>query len=170
MTRVSEKCIACYPAVENGLQTQCTQACIGKIRLQGFITTPDTAREDNPLDYIIHVAKIAKPLYAQFGLEPNVYYIPPVHVPPAFLKQMFGAHVPEAIATYRRAADDPKLLGALLLFGSTPRIIHRYKVENGLAIGYDEQGDEVSRVPLKEPIYVRPLYDERFGTYRSNIT
>jgi nitrate reductase beta subunit len=78
--------------------------------------------------------------------------------------------VPEAIATYRRAADDQKLLGALLLFGSTPRIIHRYKVENGLAIGYDEQGDEVSRVPLKEPIYVRPLYDERYGTYRSNIT
>ena len=45
VTRVSEKCIACYPAVENGFQTQCTQACIGKIRLQGFITTPDTARE-----------------------------------------------------------------------------------------------------------------------------
>jgi nitrate reductase / nitrite oxidoreductase, beta subunit len=103
-------------------------------------------------------------------LEPNVYYVPPVHVPPAFLKQMFGAHVREAIATYRRASDDPKLLGALLLFGSTPRIIHRYKVENGFAIGYDEQDDEVSRVPLKEPIYVRPVYDEKFGTYRSNIT
>jgi len=43
-------------------------------------------------------------------------------------------------------------------------------VENGFAIGYDEQGDEVSRVPLKEPIYVRPVYDEKFGTYRSNIT
>jgi nitrate reductase beta subunit len=52
---------------------------------------------------------------------------------------MFGPNVREAIATYRRASDDPKLLGALLLFGSTPRIIHRYKVENGLAIGYDER-------------------------------
>jgi nitrate reductase beta subunit len=170
VTRVSEKCIGCYPAVENGFQTQCTQACIGKIRLQGFITTPQTAREDNPLDYIIHVAKIAKPLYAQFGLEPNVYYIPPVHVPPVFLKQMFGAGVPGAIAAYRRAPDDPKLLGALLLFGSTPRIIHHYKVQNGQAIGYGEEGDEVARVPLKEPVYIRAAYDEKFGTYRSNIT
>ncbi len=85
----------------------------------------------------MHIAKVAKPLYPQFGLEPNVYYIPPVHVPPAFLKQMFGARVPEAIATYRPASEDPKLLGALLLFGSTPRIIHHYEVENGLAIGYD---------------------------------
>lgn len=170
VTRVSEKCIGCYPAVENGFQTQCTQACIGKIRLQGFITTPDKAREDNPLDYLVHIAKIGKPLYPQFGLEPNVYYIPPVHVPVPFLTQMFGHGVPEAMAAYRKAKDDEKLLGVLLLFGSTPRIIHRFKVEGGFAYGYDDQGDEVSRVPLKEPIFVRSAFDDRFGTYRSNIT
>jgi nitrate reductase beta subunit len=170
MTRVSEKCIGCYPAVENGRQTQCTVTCIGKIRLQGFITTPETAREDNPLDYLIHVAKVAKPIYPQFGLEPNVYYIPPVHVPAAFLAQMFGYGVPGAIATYRRAADDPKLLGALLLFGATPEIIHRYRVEADQAIGIDEGGSEIVRVPLKEPIHVRAAYDERLKTYRSNIT
>ena len=85
MTRVSEKCIGCYPTVENGRQTQCTITCIGKIRLQGFTSAPDKAREDNPLDYLVHVTKIAKPLYPQFDLEPNVYYIPPVHVPPAYL-------------------------------------------------------------------------------------
>ncbi|MDE2088649.1 MAG: dehydrogenase, partial [Gammaproteobacteria bacterium] len=122
MTRASEKCIGCYPAVENGRQTQCTITCIGKIRLQGFVATPDHAREDNPLDYIVHVAKIAKPLYPQFGLEPNVYYVPPVHVPEKFLEQMFGHGVPQAIATYRKASEDKKLLGALLLFGATPYI------------------------------------------------
>ncbi len=170
MTRVSEKCIGCYPAVENGRQTQCTITCIGKIRMQGFITTPEQARADNPLDYLIHVAKVAKPLYPQFGLEANVYYIPPMHVPAPFLSQMFGHGVPEAIATYRKAKDDKKLLGALLLFGATPDIIHHYKVEGNHTIGYDESGAELVRVPLREPILVRAAYDERHEVYRSNTT
>ncbi|MBI5783092.1 MAG: dehydrogenase [Gammaproteobacteria bacterium] len=170
MTRVSEKCIGCYPAVENGRQTQCTITCIGKIRMQGFVSPPDKARADNPLDYIVHVTKIGKPLYPQFGLEPNVYYIPPVHVPPAFLGQMFGSGVSEATATYRKASEDKKLLGALLLFGATPEIIHHYKVEGNTTIGFDEKGAEIVRVPLKEPIQVRVAYDERYQTYRSNTT
>ncbi len=170
MTRVSEKCIGCYPAVENGRQTQCTITCIGKIRMQGFITTPEQARADNPLDYLIHVAKVAKPLYPQFGLEANVYYIPPMHVPVPFLAQMFGHGVPEAIATYRKAKDDKKLLGALLLFGATPDIIHHYKVEGNHTIGYAESGAELVRVPLREPIRVRAAYDERHEAYRSNTT
>lgn len=170
MTRVSEKCIGCYPAVENGRQTQCTITCIGKIRLQGFIGTPDTARADNPIDYIVHVAKLAKPLYPQFGLEPNVYYIPPVHVPVPFLAQMFGHGVPEAIATYRKAAEDKNLLAALLLFGSTPEIIHRFKVEGDTALGFDASGNEIARVPMKEPIHVRAAYDERHQAWRTNVT
>jgi nitrate reductase beta subunit len=170
VTRVSEKCIGCYPAVENNRQSQCTITCIGKIRLNGFITTPDKAREDNPMDYLIHIAKIAKPLYPQFGLEPNVYYIPPIHVPPKFLTQMFGHGVEEAIATYRRAKEDKQLLAVLLLFGSTPEIIHTYKVEDRSAVGYDEKGIELVRVPLREPIHVRVLYDDQRQTYRSNMT
>jgi nitrate reductase beta subunit len=169
-TRVTEKCIGCYPAVEGGRQTQCTITCIGKIRMQGYLAPPDKAREDNPLDYIVHVARIGKPLYPQFGLEPNVYYIPPVHVPPAYLQQMFGWGVPEAIATYRKASEDPKLLGALLLFGATPQILHHYKVENGFTIGFGEDGAEIVRVPMVEPTHVRMLYDDKFQTHRTNIT
>jgi nitrate reductase beta subunit len=170
MTRVSEKCIGCYPAVENGRQTQCTITCIGKIRLQGFITTPEQASADRPLDYLVHIAQVAKPLYPQFGLEPNVYYIPPVHVPPVFLGQMFGYGVEEALATYRQAQDDKKLLGALLLFGATPHIIHRYKVVGDWSVGYDEKGGELVRVPLREPIHVRVNYDSHRQVYRTNIT
>jgi nitrate reductase beta subunit len=170
VTRVSEKCIGCYPAIEQGRQTQCTITCIGKIRLVGFVGTPKTVREDNPVDYIVHVAKIAKPLYPQFGLEPNTYYIPPVHVPPKYLQQMFGAGVGDAIARYRKAADDEKLLGALLLFGSTPMIVHHYRVEGGTTIGFDEHGAELVRVPLKEAIHVRPAFDEKHQAYRTNIT
>jgi len=170
MTRVSEKCIGCYPAVEGGRQTQCTITCIGKIRLQGFVSPHDRVREDNPLDYIVHVAKVAQPLYPQFGLEPNVYYIPPVHVPPQFLTQMFGWGVEQAIATYRAASQDRKLLGALLLFGATPRIIHQFRVEATTSIGYDEKGIEIVRVPLKEPIFMRVAFDDKYQTCRSNMT
>ncbi len=170
ITRVSEKCIGCYPAIENNRQTQCTITCIGKIRLQGFINPPDQAREDNPIDYLVHIAQVAKPLYPQFGLEPNVYYIPPVHVPPVFLRQMFGHGVPEAIATYRTAAENLPLLGALLLFGATPDIIHHYRAVGPEVIGYDEHNGEMVRVPLTEPTHVRAVYDAQFDTFRTNIT
>jgi nitrate reductase / nitrite oxidoreductase, beta subunit len=170
ITRVSEKCIGCYPAVEGGRQSQCTVTCIGKIRLTGFIGTPDTADEHNPMDYVVHVAKVALPLYPQFGLEPNTYYIPPIHVPPAYLYQMFGHGVPKAIEAYERAKDDRRLLGALMLFGATPEILHRFRVTGDTAIGYDEKGGEVVRVPLVEPVHVRAFFDEGRKVYRHNIT
>ncbi len=170
MTRISEKCIGCYPAVEGGRQTQCTITCIGKIRLQGFVSRHDEVREDNPIDYIVHVTKVARPLYPQLGLEPNVYYIPPVHVPSRFLRQMFGWGTEEAVATYRAASQDRKLLGALLLFGATPQIIHRFRVDGDKSIGYDEKGAEIVRVPLKEPIFMRVAFDEKYQTFRSNMT
>ncbi len=170
VTRVSEKCIGCYPAVEQGRQTQCTIACIGKIRLQGFLGKHEAPDEDNPLDYLVFVRKLALPLYPQFGLEPNTYYIPPVHVPVEFLRQMFGWGVDEAIALYRRIKDDKKLLGALTLFGSTPQIIHYFRVDGDHAIGYDAAQREIVRVPLREPVVVREAYDAPYEAYRTNIT
>jgi nitrate reductase beta subunit len=170
MTRVSEKCIGCYPALENGRQTQCTITCIGKIRLQGYITTPEQAREDNPLDYLVHVVRIAKPLYPQFGLEGNVYYIPPIHVPLPYLRQMFGWGVEKSVTTYRGAGGDRKLLGALLLFGATPEITHHFRIEGDAVYGYDEKGGEIVRVPLREPIHVRAARDEKYDCYRTNTT
>jgi nitrate reductase beta subunit len=169
-TRVSEKCIGCYPAVEGGRQTQCTTGCIGKIRLQGFLNQPDQVNPDNPLDYIVFVKRLALPLYPQFGLEPNTYYIPPVHVPPAYLRQMFGWGVDAAIATYGKAREDKKLLGALLLFGATPEISHYFRVDGDVVIGYDAKQSEIIRVPFTEPVVIRELYDIKHKAYRTNIT
>ena len=114
--------------------------------------------------------KVALPLFPQFGLEPNVYYIPPVHVPPPYLRQMFGHGVPEAIETYRTASENIPLLGALLLFGAVPDIIHHYRAVGAHAIGYDADGGELVRVPISEPIHVRAVYDEQYQTFRTNIT
>jgi nitrate reductase / nitrite oxidoreductase, beta subunit len=154
-TRVSEKCIGCYPKIEQGLQTQCTTVCIGRLRLTDFISPPDKADPRNPADFLVHFRKVALPLYPQLGLEPNVYYIPPVHVPVDFSTQLFGPGVEKAIETYANAKDDPELLGCLMLFGSTEKIIHRFEVKGDVAYAYDRKGAEIVSVPLKEPTFVR---------------
>lgn len=170
VTRISEKCIACFPLIEKGEQPRCVQTCIGKIRLQGFLSKPGEERENNPIDYIVKVRKLALPLYPQFGTEPNVYYIPPIHVPVNFLKQMFGDSVEESIKLYKNLKNDKKLLGALLLFGSTQKIIHSFKVEDEKVLGFDSNGNLVAEVPFKEPIYIRPYFDNKLNTYRRSIT
>ena len=113
-TRVTEKCIGCYPRIEGKepmtggvpTETRCMAACVGQIRLQGLVPI-DRAKGQwkvepkNPLYYLIHVAKVALPLYPQFGTEPNVYYIPPRWVPRTYLRQMFGPGVDAAIEAYQ---------------------------------------------------------------------
>ena len=169
MTGTSEKCIACYPKIEQGLQPQCFVNCIGKIRMAGFVSTPEQARPDNPIDYLVHVRKVALPLYPQLGLEPNVYYIPPRHVPRPYLLQMFGPGVDSAIETYSRAASDPDLSGLLALFGSSEAVMHRWKRTGGTVIGMDEAGRQVVSVPAREPIWVLPPGDGTLGVRRMNI-
>jgi nitrate reductase beta subunit len=168
LTGTSEKCIACFPKLEQGLQPQCFVNCIGKIRLAGWISTPDRARPDNPIDYLVHIRKVALPLFPQFGLEPNVYYIPPIHAPTAFIKQMFGPGVEDAVNTYRNAANDPDLSGLLGLFGSTEMVVPRWKRQGDWVIGMNEGGGELIRVPLKEPVHVRPAFDKLYQITRVN--
>jgi len=170
LTGTSEKCIACYPKIEQGNQPQCFENCIGKIRLAGFLSPrPEEAREDNPIDWLVHIKKVALPLFPQWGLEPNIYYIPPVHVPAPFLQQMFGPRAEQAIETYRGAPDDPDLAGLLGLFGSTARIVPRWKREGDTVLGFAEDGSELLRVPLKEPVHVRMAFDTAQGVQRTNV-
>ncbi len=168
ITRVSEKCIGCYPLIEKGEQPRCVQTCIGKIRMQGFLSKPEEAKADNPIDQIVHIKKIALPLYPQYGTEPNVYYVPPVHVPTDFLHQMFGPGVDKAVEAYKNLKNDKDLLAAFLLFGNTPKIIHNYKREGDFTVGYNDKGEVVTKVPLTEPVYVRPYNDKDYGTFRHN--
>jgi nitrate reductase beta subunit len=167
MTGTSEKCIACFPKIEHGIQPQCFVNCIGKIRLAGWISTPQQARPENPVDYLVHVKKVALPLFPQFGLEPNVYYIPPIHAPASFNRQLFGPGADAAVKTYRNAMNDPDLAGLLCLFGSTESIVPRFRRQGDVVVGADEKG-EILRVPLKEPVHVRPAVDARNQLVRIN--
>ena len=169
-TGTSEKCIACYPKIEQGEQPQCVTSCIGRIRIAGFISPPDVVHKENPIDFLVKVRKVALPLYAQSGTEPNVYYIPPMHAPREYVRQMFGPGADAAIETYAKAKDDPELLGLMMLFGSSERIMHRFAVEDEVARGFDEKGEEVVSVPLREPTFIRTYFDSVRQSYLHNIT
>ena len=120
------------------------------------------------MDYLIHERKLALPLYPQFGLEPNIYFIPPINVPDAYLEQMFGPSAKKAVETYKRIKEDRTLQGLLVLFGSFEKILHSFKVDGDHAYGYDEKGDEFIKVPVTEPIFVREVYDKKLKSYRHN--
>ena len=168
MTGTSEKCIACFPKMELGIQPQCVVNCIGKIRLAGYLSPPAKAQTDNPIDYLVHIKKVALPLFPQFGLEPNVYYIPPVHVPTSFTRQLFGPGVDDAVKTYRNAPNDSDLASLLCLFGSSEQVMPRWRRQGDSAIGLDEKNNPLARVPMYEPTYIRPAMDKLYQIQRTN--
>jgi len=183
-TRVSEKCIGCYPRIEGKdpltpgapMEKRCMAACVGKIRLQGLVKigVDGAWAEDrsNPLYYLVKVAKVALPLYPQFGTEPNGYYIPPRWAPRPYLRQMFGPGVDAAIDAY--SFPSRELLAVLQLFRASQTIVFRYEIIEGekvfertangkkweifndTVIGYGQSGEEVARVTVEEPRYERP--------------
>lgn len=189
-TGTSEKCVGCYPRIEgkdplispNGepAETRCMSVCPGKIRMQGLVRVGEdgTWVEDrwNPLYYMIRERQVALPLYPQFGTEPNGYYIPPRWVPRAYLTQMFGPGVENAIKQY--SCPDRDLLAVLQLFRQTQQIIFRYEVIEGpkvaevevtmpdgsgavqeiyndTVIGYNKFDVEVVRTTIEEPVFER---------------
>ena len=128
------------------------------------------AREDNPIDYLVHVRKLALPLFPQFGLEPNVYYIPPVHAPRSFLRQMFGPGVDQAIDTYRGAADDPDLARPaqpVRLDAERRAALEACRATRSSALTRAVR--RLVRVPLREPVHIREAFDSARGVVRTNV-
>jgi nitrate reductase beta subunit len=93
-------------------------------------------------------------------------------VPRAYLKQMFGPGVDQAIERY--SYPDRELLAVLQLFRRSNRIIFRYEIKEGpkiyeaelrgrkitvyndTVIAYGQEGKEIFRTTVEEPIHVRP--------------
>jgi nitrate reductase beta subunit len=183
-TRVSEKCVGCFPRVEGAdpmfpgqpLEPRCMAACPGKIRMHGLVAVNSDGSwvEDrqHPLYFLVKVAKVALPLYPQFGTAPNGFYIPPRWVPRPYLRQMFGPGIDDAIAAY--SAPSRELLAVLQLFRATQQIIFRYEIVEGpkvfeatingkpwemfndTVIGFGKDGQEIVRVSVEETRHVRP--------------
>lgn len=111
MQRVSQKCIFCYPRIEQGITTACSAQCVGRIRFVGFLDDPES-----PVSKLVNDWKVALPLHQEFGTEPNVFYIPPLspprynedgtldetpRVPLGYLQWLFGPRVSEVLSTMK---------------------------------------------------------------------
>jgi nitrate reductase beta subunit len=152
------------------------EACIGQVRMQGLVKMEEKggwAKDPgNPLWYLVHEARVALPLYPQFGTEPNGYYIPPRWVPRPYLRQMFGPGVDAAIEKYE--APDRELLAVLQLFRRHDEVIARYERLPGpkvyerevrgkkftlwddTVVAYATDGRELFRTKVEEPVFERP--------------
>ena len=109
MTGKSQKCIFCFPRVEEGVAPACARQCPGRLRFVGFLDDVE-----GPIYRLVHEWRVALPLHAEFGTEPNVFYVPPMlpptfdgkgqltddpRIPRDYLKELFGPGVDQALAT-----------------------------------------------------------------------
>jgi DMSO reductase family type II enzyme iron-sulfur subunit len=109
----SEKCILCFPRVEKGLPPACAQQCVGRMRWVGYLDD-----EDGQVAKLVKKWQVALPLHAEYGTQPNVFYVPPLSGPPrldaegkpipgseriplAYLESLFGPGVKQALRTLR---------------------------------------------------------------------
>ncbi len=107
VTKKSEKCIFCYPRIEQGLATACAQQCVGRIRFVGYLDDVE-----GPVHKLAEKWKVALPLHAEYNTQPNVYYVPPLsppkydaegrmtderRIPDALLIGLLGPRVPEVL-------------------------------------------------------------------------
>ncbi len=107
-TSRSEKCLFCYPRIEKGLPPACANQCVGRIRFVGY-------RDDKagPIYKLVEKYKVALPLHAEWGTQPNVFYVPPLspslyeadgsvtskpRIPIEYLESLFGPRVKEVLA------------------------------------------------------------------------
>jgi len=107
--RKSQKCIFCFPRVEEGIAPACARQCPGRLRFVGYLEDLD-----GPIHKLVHQWKVALPLHPEFGTEPNVYYVPPMlpqsfdaegrfsdepRIPTEYLRYLFGPEVDQALIT-----------------------------------------------------------------------
>ena len=112
VTGKSQKCIFCFPRLEEGVAPACARQCPGRLRFVGFLDD-----EDGPIHRLVYKWRVALPLHPEHGTEPNVYYVPPIlpptfddegevsgepRLPTEYLESLFGPGVEEALATLEK--------------------------------------------------------------------
>ena len=109
-TRVSQKCIFCFPRIEQGVAPACARQCPGRVRFVGYRDDRDA-----PIWKLVDQWQVALPLHPEFGTEPNVFYVPPgaparfdaegridttrPRIPDEYLVSLFGERVLDALRT-----------------------------------------------------------------------
>jgi len=117
-TGKAEKCNLCFPRVEKGMPPICVQNCPGKARFFGDLDDPES-----PVYKLVKEFKVAVPLHPEFGVKPQIFYIPPVFGPraignrgdssgaredSAYLKKQFGPGIDRVKATMEKERNKGK--------------------------------------------------------------
>ncbi len=104
----SQKCIFCFPRIDEGVTTACSRQCPGRVRFVGYLDDPN-----GPIYKLVTKYKVALPLHAEYGTQPNVFYVPPLsppkidsegnatdepRIPTEYLEYLFGPRVKEVLA------------------------------------------------------------------------
>lgn len=106
---LSEKCIGCYPRVERGVVPACMLQCVGRVR---FVSYRDD--KEGPVYKLVDQWKVAVPLHAEYGTEPNVFYVPPIHTtPPTFEDDGGLSDTPRIPIEYLESLFGPTVRSAL---------------------------------------------------------
>jgi DMSO reductase family type II enzyme iron-sulfur subunit len=115
MLGVSQKCIFCFPRIDEGVTTACSRQCPGRVRFVGYLDDPD-----GPIYKLVTVHKVALPLHAEYGTQPNVFYVPPLsppridehgnatdepRIPTEYLVSLFGRQVEDALVRLQRERE-----------------------------------------------------------------
>ncbi|MDY0066173.1 MAG: respiratory nitrate reductase subunit beta [Steroidobacteraceae bacterium] len=131
--KVAQKCIFCFPRIEQGVAPACARQCPGRVRFVGY-------RDDEaaPIYKLVDKWQVALPLHPEYGTEPNVFYVPPVlpasygpdgdideskpRIPDEYLVSLFGPKVLDALATIKaerekkRATGESELMDLLIAY------------------------------------------------------
>ena len=130
---VSQKCIFCFPCLEQGVVNACARQCPGRIRFVGYLDD-----EGSAVHKLVKKWKVAVPLHAEYGTEPNVYYVPPTNparfdedghldavkprIPEDYLRFLFGQAGIDAMTTLNgelekvRGGNKSELLDVLIAY------------------------------------------------------
>ncbi len=108
--KVAQKCIFCFPRVDQEVAPACARMCPGRVRFAGYVNDPE-----GPIYKLVKKWKVAIPLHPEYGTEPNVYYVPPLapprldengdvdesqpRIPTEYLVSLFGPAVHQSLAT-----------------------------------------------------------------------
>jgi DMSO reductase family type II enzyme iron-sulfur subunit len=107
---IAQKCTSCFPRLEQGVAPACVRQCPGRVRHIDYLDN-----EDGHIHKLVNKWKVALPLRPDFGVEPNVFYVPPIlpvafneagefdeslsRVPLEYMRELFGPGVDHALAT-----------------------------------------------------------------------
>ncbi len=132
-TKTAQKCIFCFPRIDQGVAPACARQCPGRLRFVGYRND-----EEAPIWKLVEKWKVAIPLHPEYGTEPNVFYVPPLNpaafdekgnideskprIPDEYLISVFGPQVLDSLKILkaemakRKAGEPSELMDILIAY------------------------------------------------------